>query len=172
MSMLALVPAPYRWVAILLAFAATFFYGAVVGARHEETVRDAREAKQVQQQLQAQIAATQHTLTEEHRRTDAVQEITNETHREAEHYQSLADGNRAAGQLLRDQLAAASSTCPAQPATAAGSAPASAAPDLLADVQRRLAEAEDRTVEFADASRRAGIACERSYDSSTHATNP
>lgn len=168
MSLTSLIPVQYRALFFIASYAIAIAIGMVGGLRLEENVRDARDARQVKQQLQAQVAATTHTLAEEHRKTDAVQEIANETHVQAEHYAANAAAARTAGDRLRDQLVAAGA-CPrsAQPATAAGSAPAGPAPSVLADVQRRLAEAENATIEFADASQRAGHACERSYQAVT-----
>jgi hypothetical protein len=164
MGLTDIIPAPYRWLALVAAFAVTFAAGSVAGFRIEQDHRDAKDAKQVQQQLQAQIAATQHTLDNEHRKTAAVQEIVHDVRQQSEHYQADADRNRAAGEQLRSQLAGAACARVAQPAAAGGGQAADAAASVLADVQRRLAQAEDRTVEFADASRRAGLACERSYE--------
>ncbi len=84
----------------------------------------------------------------------------------------LADAAAAAdsGQLLRARLAELTA-CPGRSTEAAGTgaggetAPATAG--LLADVQRRLDEAANRIAQFADESRVAGQACERSFDAVT-----
>lgn len=78
----------------------------------------------------------------------------------------------AAGDRLRQRLSqlAVCSGTPAAPPVAAGSAPATATADLLADVQRRLDQAADQLARFADASHIAGQACERTYDSTLTTT--
>lgn len=157
-----------RWLVVAVMVAALSAFSFFKGDQYRGRVDDALHAKEVQQQLQAQVAATQRTLTEEHRRTDAVQEIANDTRQQAEHYEAAAADNRAAGERLRGQLAAANERAStAQSAAAAGGQAADTARRVLADVQRRLEEAEDRTIEFADASRRAGLACERIYETVT-----
>lgn len=68
---------------------------------------------------------------------------------------------RAAEARLRAALGAAQG---AQAAAAAGSAATEATERVLADVRRRLDEAQDRVAGYADGARIAGLACERSYD--------
>lgn len=69
-----------------------------------------------------------------------------------------------AGERLRRALAALrrGAQCPA--ATSGGSPAADPTDSVLADVQRRLDEYQETVAGFADASRIAGLACERSYD--------
>lgn len=105
------------------------------------------------------------------------------------HAQEIADGTQialdearkrgaaaaTAGDRLREQIAALSA-CPAgvgtaSPATAAASSSARATADLLANVRRRLDEAEEATFRFADAAHIAGSACERTYDALTTKPN-
>lgn len=79
------------------------------------------------------------------------------------------DAVSAAGERLRIALTEArlrASACRSSEAPAAAPAgpPASSPADMLAYVQRRLDEATDGTVEFADGSHRAGRACEIEYD--------
>lgn len=154
-ALLAIVPLPYRWLALLALLAAFGGFCYVKGAQREQRVWEARAAAIQTQQLQQQIAI-------EHRRQDAVQEITNDLRKQAAAARAAADRNRDAGVRLRDQLAAA---CLGQGASPASGGPAAdATARVLADVQRRLAEAEDRLVDHADASRRAGLGCERAYE--------
>lgn len=73
---------------------------------------------------------------------------------------------RAASASLRLQLAAARArSCPggAGATVADPGTPAEAAPDLLADLQRRLDEAIQGVAGFADAAHSAGLTCERSW---------
>ncbi len=103
---------------------------------------------------------------EEQRRSLALQEVI--THAEQEKASARADAaaNAAAGDKLRQQIAKlnAAITRSRDSATADTRQAATATADLLADVQRRLGEAEDATAGHADESRFAGLACERSYD--------
>jgi hypothetical protein len=76
---------------------------------------------------------------------------------------------RDTGERLRVALATARTgarLCPPStaPATPASSAAADATERVLADVQRRLDDAQNAVARHADASRIAGLACERSYD--------
>lgn len=73
-----------------------------------------------------------------------------------------------AGQRLRNQLAATRARCGApHPPAVSSSAPAPAAEDLHAYVQRRLDEAADGIARYAGEAAAAGRACERSYDALT-----
>lgn len=76
----------------------------------------------------------------------------------------------AAGDRLRARLTelAACAGGPAKAASApVGGASASTPAGLLADVQRRLDQVAERVAQHADASRIAGQACERAYDTLT-----
>jgi hypothetical protein len=136
-------------------------FGYAKGAAHERRADDERIAVAQAAQLKAQIKATT-------QRQAAAKEITDDLRKQTDAARAAAAGNRTAGERLRDQLARA---CLGPiPSAAGGSDPAAgAAGRVLADVQRRLAEAENRVVEFADASRRAGLGCEKLYD---QVTNP
>lgn len=82
---------------------------------------------------------------------------------------ALADAERA-GSRMRGLIATAtkrSRACPAQAPASGGSPPADTTGDLLAEVQRRLEEAENGTIRFADESHLAGRTCERLYDAMT-----
>ena len=130
-------------------------------AQHAEHManleRDAREAV---------LAAR----TEERLRTAEVQKAADEAHQALARARADAAAAADAGQRLRDRIAAITATCgraTSDPGPASGSAPAVAAADLLADVQRRLGEAAQGIAAYADAARAAGLACERSYDALT-----
>lgn len=164
-----IVPAWARWAilaALLAAFGGFSFYR---GAAFEQHRRDAQDAIRDAAAMKTQVAAVTAARTEEHRKTEAVQGVANEIRKQLDVAAAAAPATRAAGERLRDQLAAA---CPAnrastQPATADGSKTADTARSVLADVQGRLAEAENRTIEFADQSRIAGLGCERIYEALT-----
>lgn len=99
-------------------------------------------------------------------------EEVNDAHTKTQAAEAAAATARAAGQRLRGQLAAlaAASCSPAGAAAAAGTGPtAEAARDLLADVQRRLDQAQDDIAGFADAASAAGATCERLYDRTRNA---
>lgn len=73
---------------------------------------------------------------------------------------------RAASASLRLQLAAArASSCPSSTGAAAANpgTPADPAPDLHANLQRRLDEAVQGVAGFADAAHNAGLTCERAW---------
>jgi hypothetical protein len=117
-----------------------------------------------------ELKAIKEARAEEQRKTAAVQQEVDHAREELAALRGSHDGAVAAGQRLRSQLAAAARRrCPgsSEPATAGGSAPADPAADLYADVQRRLEEAENGTIRFADESRIAGRACERAYQALT-----
>lgn len=164
-----LIPAPYRWLilaALLVVYGGVCFYR---GASFEQRRADQREAAAAVAAMKTQVAAVTAARAEEHRKTDAVAGVANEIRKQLDASRVAESDNRAAGERLRGQLATACNAggSAAQSATAGGSAPADAATGVLADVQRRLAEAEDRTVEFADRSRIAGLGCERAYEALT-----
>lgn len=160
---------PYRWLLAggLIAAAALGFtvwkhnlISEAERAGYDKAVAEARE-----RELQAVKAAR----AEEQRRTQAVQGVANATRKELATARAAADDARRAGELLRAQLAAAGALCggPANPAAAGGSPATNPAGGLLADVQRRLDEAADATLRFADESRIAGLGCERAYETLT-----
>lgn len=87
--------------------------------------------------------------------------------REARARADLA-GAADAGRRLREQIASLTARCraaSADPAPAGAGPAADATERVLADVQRRLDEAQDRVAGFADQAHGAGRACERAYDS-------
>lgn len=113
------------------------------------------------------LKATQEAQAEEQKRAAQVQKVANETHEALARARADADAAAGAGYRLRQQLARITASCRATPsdtATAAPGAPAEPAADLLADVQRRLDEAQDRIARFADESHAAGSACQRIHE--------
>lgn len=127
-------------------------------------------ARAVAEYKDRELQAVRAARAEEQRKTQAVKEIADEAHQQLLAVRNAhADAERA-GQRLRAQLAAATRALSARasdPAPAAGSAPADTTGDLLADLQRRLDEAADATIRFADESRVSGLGCERAYDAVT-----
>lgn len=105
---------------------------------------------------------------EELRRTVAVQEIADETQKKLDVALADADAARAAGERLRQRIAQLTASIgrggSGGTSASAPGAPAKGTADLLADVQRRLGEAAERIVKFADESHVSGLACEASYD--------
>ncbi|UQP02297.1 DUF2514 domain-containing protein [Burkholderia multivorans] len=128
---------------------------------HADGVRATTVAAQ-----KAQIAAVAAARAEEQRRTAAQSEIAKDANQQRT--AALADAfaaRAAAGSLQQrvDQLVAAAR----HPATAAGSAAAGDALDLLADVLGRADETSGELAEYADRARIAGQQCERDYDALT-----
>ena len=114
--------------------------------------------------------ATQAARDEEARRGAELGKVVQDARLQTHRAQRDAAGARAAGVSLRQQLAAARARgCPTtvNPPAAEGGPPADPTFDLLADVQRRLDEAQERVAEHADAARAAGRACERAYNALT-----
>jgi hypothetical protein len=116
----------------------------------------------------AELKAIQEVRKEEGRRIAALQGVIDETNKDLVAARAAADGAVAAGERLRNQLAALrrSRSGPGA-ATASGGPPADATVDLLERVQRGLDGAADSIARHADESRIAGKACERAYESLT-----
>ena len=105
---------------------------------------------------------------EEQRRTEEVQKAADEATRSLARARADAAAAADAGRRLREQIAAVTASCrlaAGDTASAERGATAVSTADLLADVQRRLGEATERFAAYADQSRAAGLACEKSYDS-------
>lgn len=103
---------------------------------------------------------------EKEREVKRIQGVADATRKELDKVQADHERAVAAGQRLRAQLAAAARLGAACRSDAAPGEreTADAALDLYADVQRRLDEATDRTIRFADEAHVAGKGCERAYD--------
>lgn len=125
---------------------------------HAQTLKDfEREARR----------ATEAARTEEKRRTVAVQKVADEAYQSYARARADAAAAVDAGQRLRHRIATlAAARCggPSDPASAGGGAPADATAGMLADVQRRLDQAAERTARFADDAHTAGLACQRIHD--------
>lgn len=112
--------------------------------------------------------AVQASIDEGTRRTAAVQTEVENARRKVTALEGAVAGAADAGRGLRDELARARGrACTTDTSTASGSAAAEAAERMLADVQRRLDEAQERVASYADKARIAGEACEGSYRSLT-----
>ena len=108
--------------------------------------------------------AVRAALDEGNRRTAAVQKEVEDARKKSDALEGAVAGAAAAGRGLRDELAAARArACTVNPSTPGGSATAEATERMLADVQRRLDEAQERVARHADQARIAGLACEGSY---------
>lgn len=123
--------------------------------------RDAEQAAADNKALKAALADVE-------RLNKVVKGISDDAKRDREAAAVSAAAAHDSGERLRAAearlRAAIRATESAQAATAAGSAATDAAEGVLADVQRRLDEAQERVAGFATESHRAGLSCERAYD--------
>ena len=168
-----------RWI-LLLAIAV---FGILAGAQtvrlaaeeSDHSMTKAEHAAQMQVLAENAREAENKARTEEQRRTAEVQKAANEADQARLTAEADAAAARTAGQRLRAQLAALAADyrgATGNPGAAASGTPADAAERVLADVQRRLDEAQDRVADFADRSRTAGLACERIHDSLKKPSSP
>ncbi len=138
-------------------------------ADHSRTVAAYREREA--QAAAIALARQNASIAESDRRTQEKEKAIRDAENLANQARAERDALAASAQRLRNQIArstAAARGCPADnPSTAGTGQAADASVDLLADVQKRLDDAADSIAEFADASRIAGSACERIYDSLT-----
>lgn len=174
MKLLALAPG---WIdAILAAVIAAALALAVHGYnRHQQGIGAARvqalwdaETRQAQQVV---IKAQADNASETQRRIDGQAKVIHDQTQNLARALADNDALRSAGPGLRiAQARYAAAQCRAaasNPAPTRTSAPTDPAPDLLADVQRRLDEATDGVGRFADQSHIAGATCEQSYQALT-----
>ncbi len=127
---------------------------------------DGRDLERVEM-LKLVSEATKAARTEEQQRAAQAQKVANETHEALARARADADAAAGAGLRLRQQLARITASCrtaPSDSATAAPGTPADPASDLLADVQRRLDEAQDRIARFADEAHASGLACQSIHE--------
>lgn len=168
---------PLPWLRPWMLWAAAVVALVVLLAMQTVRLADERTSHQTTKTNYANLVASAERKTreaveaaraEEQRRTTAVQEIANETQAKLDAAIADADAAADAGQRLREriaQLTAAGASCAASRPGAAGTGKATAATyDLLADVQRRIDEAQNAIARFADRSHAAGTACQQSYD--------
>lgn len=162
--------------AVLLALAA--IAGSLYGAySHGESVADARwqaKASDLQAlQAKARAAAEGNARTEEQRRQTAANEVGSNARQESAAVAADVAGADGAGQRLReaaDNLAARASCTPGDPGAASRGETATRAAMVLSDLLKKADRRAGELAKFADESRIAGLACERTYDSLTRAT--
>lgn len=128
-------------------------------------------AKDREARERATRQAVEAARTEEQRRTKAAQEIADDAQAKLDQARNDADVARTAGERLRQHVAALTAaigrgSCK-DPAAAEAGPSTEATVDLLANVQRRLDDAQDRIAGFADQAHAAGSACERAHDALT-----
>jgi len=110
-------------------------------------------------------SAAEARLHEQHREAEKKGAIDAARNQAARDRAALAD-QRTAARQLRDRLAALEArACGGDPGAGGGSQGAAEARDLSAYLRRRLDEAEEGTIEFADGTARARATCERQYRS-------
>lgn len=141
---------------------------------HQTTVAQL-ERERVDWQRESRVAVDA-ARAEEHRRIAVVEKEVTHARKKAHDLGTDLAAARAVGERLRLALAeatAAPRNAPGDPSSTAGRSPtADPAADLLANVRRRLDEATDGTVGFADAAHLAGQTCERIYDQMNAARPP
>ncbi|NSX15966.1 DUF2514 family protein [Cupriavidus taiwanensis] len=160
---------PWR-AAVALALGAGLFVAGwtVNGWRLEGRIQQlqAKQAKEREGQAGALAAASEAARAEEQRRTAEQRGIANAAAKERD--QALADA-RAAGAVaeqlrMRGAQLAAAARAAGHSAAAGGGASAGDPLDVLTDVLGRADKRAGELAEYADRSRVAGLACERSYD--------
>ncbi|WP_340521206.1 DUF2514 family protein [Cupriavidus necator] len=131
--------------------------------------KDAERDRERRDQALAQVNAVDRARLEEQRRTAAQTEIAHDTLQQAEAARADARAADAVARELRARATALTNAGrrPADTAIVGGGAPAPVAADLLADVLGRTDARAGELAEALDASRVAGLACERSYDALT-----
>lgn len=155
---------PLLWllgVALLLALAA---------AGVERTRRADIQSKFSDYRAQAEEQArkaSEDARAEEQRRQAEQTKVVADAQKQAQSALAAASAARSVGERLREQLAASRREACGNPAPPPGSPATPTTTDLLADVQRRLDEAQDGIALHADQSRIAGLACERAYQALT-----
>jgi predicted nucleic acid-binding Zn-ribbon protein len=132
---------------------------------HAKTV--AKNEKEWAKLYASSATAAQELLARYQSQTESLQKEADNAKRQRDKAQADAVANADTGRRLRAELSAArarSCTTSKDPAAVDRSQAAGPAINLFDYVQRRLDEATDTVAEFADRSRIAGTACERSYD--------
>ena len=146
-----------RIILACVAAGASFAAGWYVnGLRHESQAAQASEAHAL-----AVAEAASAARTEEARRYDALHTIATQAQAQLDRAQSDRRRADAAARSLRDAASIAAASCDSQ--TAAPSQAASAPGMVLADVLGRADAVAGELAAAFDASRAAGIACERAY---------
>jgi hypothetical protein len=123
-------------------------------AQDEYAKRELAAVKQVREEERAKAVAVEKEL--DHARTE-------NTALRRSYDDAVTAGSRLSSALAEARAQAVRAARIAA-ASASGSAPTDTASDLYADVQRRLEEAENGTIRFADESHQAGSVCERIHE--------
>lgn len=144
---------PRLWLAMAIALAVAYGTGRYQQAGADAARYQARE-----------LAAVQGARAEEQRRTQAQAEIAQDATQALD--QARADA-RAAGDVSERLRARIAELLAQRPAPAGGGAPAHTADAMLAELFRRADARAGSLAADLDASRLAGLACERSYDALT-----
>lgn len=156
-GLLRAVPA-WAWVVI-----AALAYGS--WQHHRATAAGQQLLEQHQAAAQAQAQAASAALSETVRRMEAQHAIAQQARTEAASAAAAAADLRVAADRLRARLAAATASPSASgPAAAARGPPTQSAADLCQGLLGRTLDAAGQLAAHADASRAAGIACERAYE--------
>lgn len=152
-----------KLVAGLAALAAVLVMFGLYTAHEREVGAAAIRAQAAEQAL----TAAQDSIRETNRRTDAVQQKAIDADHAASAARADADAAAAAGDRLRERIAALNRAGAGHPAAAASS-PANASADTVsADLFASVVYSAGRYAAIADAARIAGQACEQSYDALT-----
>ena len=154
-----MIPLELKLAALAAAVAAALF-GAYRLERHFEAAgAQGCELKTAQAVVVAQQAVSASAAVQAQAQQEAISHAHDQT------MQVAAAAGRAldAAVQLRQRAAVVAGSCAASAPALAGSAPAYAAGDLLADVLGRAADAAQQLAAYADAARVAGNACQQSY---------
>ena len=145
-----------------LALVAALLLGYGLWQSHEQSLGAERE---ISKQTAQALAATQENLRESNRRTVVVQQEATHADQAASAARADADAAHSAGERLRLRLAAAERGRAASDPAAASPGATADTPSLVPyDVFESVRAAGERLAGYADQSRIAGQACERSYD--------
>lgn len=157
--MLGLVPRVPLWAWALVALLAWGGWNRFQAVRATDRLATATvQAKIASAQAEAAAAA------ETTRRVQAQQEVINAQSRRTARAQADAATATAAGQRLRDRLAAMQADRARDTAAADAGAAANDPIGVLADVLGRCSARHRSVAQYADTARDAGIACQQSYD--------
>ena len=165
--------APWAMIGALMIAGLQTYRLALEQGAHAGTLH--RHSEQLLEQEQSAREAVTKARAEGERRYANLMEIATNAQTELDRARADAAGAADAAGRLRQRISALTAArCPAPGDTAAASSSPSAdpAPDLLADVQRRLDDAAGELAAFADAAHGAGTACERAYDALTTPQSP
>lgn len=174
MSLTDVVPVQYRLAAYaaLAVITGLALWGATEYLRHEGVVEGRAQVQTDWDKERATLATaalrkSQENAQETQRRLAAQKEAQDAHDQELAHARADAASAHAALVRLRERAAqyAAGGGASGHPATGGDGAAAGAPAGVLADVLGRLGSRAELLAAYADAARRAGLQCERDYDS-------